>query len=246
MDLSPLTENLESQSMEADETGAVPWTPRDVVWGIIAAAVILLLFVLVSSLIERWAAPLDPGLMVNIGTLVLLIPVWYLTIFRYGSRWSDLGLRPFSLKVIGVGLALFVLFFMINMVYAAILAVFGLEIQPDVIGPLFAEGEIPFLLVFGAVIVAPVVEEIFFRGFVFPGLRNKWGWKVALVGSAALFALVHIIPTSYLPIFLLGAIFAYLYQISGSIWPGILLHTTVNSLAVIVTYAVSQGWVPAP
>ena len=76
-------------------------------------------------------------------------------------------------------------------------------------------------------------------------MEGRWGWKVGLVLSAGLFALVHIFPTSFLPIFLLGAIFAYLYQISGSIWPGILLHTTVNALAVLVTYAVSQGWIPS-
>ncbi|MEW5957318.1 MAG: CPBP family intramembrane glutamic endopeptidase [Chloroflexota bacterium] len=49
-----------------------------------------------------------------------------------------------------------------------------------------------------------------------------------------------------LPIFMLGLIFAYLYQVSGSIWPAILMHILTNTLALSVAYAMSQGWAPLP
>ena len=62
--------------------------------------------------------------------------------------------------------------------------------------------------------------------------------------SAGLFALVHFVPTSILPILLLGLIFAFLYQISGSIWPAILMHMLTNTVALLSAYAVSQGWMP--
>jgi membrane protease YdiL (CAAX protease family) len=41
-------------------------------------------------------------------------------------------------------------------------------------------------------------------------------------------------------------IFAFLYQVSGSIWPAILMHMLTNSLALSAAYAISQGWVPTP
>jgi membrane protease YdiL (CAAX protease family) len=104
----------------------------------------------------------------------------------------------------------------------------------------------PLILLIGGTIVAPIIEEIFFRGFVFAGLRNKWGWQKAALASAGLFALFHILPTSFAPIFILGFIFAFLYQISGSIWPAILMHMLTNTVALVTVYAVSQGWVPAP
>ena len=129
-----------SEQLSQDERFPVPWTPRDVVRGVIASGIVLLLFLLLGDLVQRWEIPLDPGLMVTLGTLVLLLPVWYLTIYQYGVRWTDLGLRAFPLSVLGTGLLLFTLFFIFNIIYAAFLALFGLQIQPDVIGPLF-EGD---------------------------------------------------------------------------------------------------------
>ena len=64
--------------------------------------------------------------------------------------------------------------------------------------------------------------------------------------SAGLFALAHILPTSFLPILILGLIFSLLYHVSGSIWPAILMHMLTNIVALSAAYAISQGWVPAP
>ena len=78
------------------------------------------------------------------------------------------------------------------------------------------------------------------------GLRGKWGWPKAALVSAGLFAVAHVIPTSILPIFILGLIFAFLYQASGSIWPAILMHMLTNTVALLVAYATSQGWLSLP
>jgi membrane protease YdiL (CAAX protease family) len=93
----------------------------------------------------------------------------------------------------------------------------------------------------GGAIIAPVVEEIFFRGFVFGGLRPRYGWVMAAVISSIAFAVLHFTPTAIIPIFILGFIFAFLYQLSGSIWPGILMHVLTNSLALGATYIVANA-----
>ena len=133
----------------------------------------------------------------------------------------------------------------VNLVYASLLGLFGLEIQPD-IELIFESTDLPLALLFGGAVVAPFVEELFFRGFVFSGLRGKWGWPKAALVSAGLFAVAHVIPTSILPIFILGLIFAFLYQASGSIWPAILMHMLTNTVALLVAYATSQGWLSLP
>ena len=58
--------------------------------------------------------------------------------------------------------------------------------------------------------------------------------------------MAHVILTSILPIFILGVIFALLYQISGSIWPAILMHMLTNTIALSIAYAVFQGWISVP
>ncbi len=230
--------------LELPPAPSVPWTPKDVFWGVVSAIVIIILLAVASALVERWGLPLDSSLVVNVGTLMLLIPVWYFTIFKYGTSWADLGLRAFSPATAGMGCGLMIIFFLLNAIYGAILGMFGLQIQPS-IAPVFENSSFPIALFFGGAIVAPLIEEIFFRGFIFSGLRNRWDWKRAAATSAVLFALAHILPTSLLPIFILGIIFAFLYQASGSIWPAILMHGLTNSMALSVAYAISQGWIPA-
>jgi membrane protease YdiL (CAAX protease family) len=234
---------------DAPSTGpsipSVPWTPRDVAWGLLIF-VLWILFLLLAGLIgEKLVLPIDMSLIIIFGEAVLLVPVWYLTIHKYGARWSDLGLRSFRLCTLGIGCGLMLLSVLFNLIYASILAIFDLQIQPDM-DQLFEYTAYPFALLIGGAVVAPFVEEVFFRGFVFTGLMKKLNWKGAALISSALFAIAHVVPTSLLPIFILGWIFAFLYKASGSIWPAILMHMLTNTLALSAAYAISQGWVPMP
>ena len=83
-------------------------------------------------------------------------------------------------------------------------------------------------------ILAPVVEEVFFRGLLFGTLRRHMGVVRAVVLSSVLFALAH--TTSYplesLPLpFVFGVIACVLYQRTGSLLPGIVLHSLINASA---------------
>ncbi len=223
----------------------VPWTPHDVAWGLGTFGLWIGFFVAVSLLGQKLSLPIDAGLVIVFGEAVLLLPAWYFTIYKYGTGWADLGLRRFHPQAVGVGCGLMIIFFSFNWIYGSLLGLFDLQIQPD-IALIFEGTNFPLALLFGGAIVAPFVEEIFFRGFIFTGLREKWGWKRAALASAGLFALAHVLPTSLLPIFILGLVFALLYQASGSIWPAILMHMLTNTLALSIAYAVSQGWIAIP
>jgi membrane protease YdiL (CAAX protease family) len=210
-------------------------------WGLAILGLLLAIVVAVYFLILSHALEPDPGLTVSLAELVLLVPVWWLTVRKYRVGWGSLGLRGFQARMLILGCVLMVLSAAFNLLYGLFLGLFGLRIQPDLI-PIFAGLSSPWLLLVGGAIVAPVVEEIFFRGFVFAGLRGHYGWRRAALLSSALFAVIHALPTAILPIFILGYIFAYLYQRSGSIWPAILMHVATNSLALGAAYfASSQG-----
>ncbi len=224
---------------------SVPWTAKDVGWGLVVF-VLWLFFLLLAALIgETLTLPVDLGLAAIFGEAILLVPVWYLTMRKYGVGWDALGLKNFHPAAVGIGCGLMLLSIFFNLIYASLLALFDLQIQPD-IELIFENTRYPLALLFGGAVIAPVVEEIFFRGFVFTGLLQKWDWKRAALISAALFAVAHLVPTSFLPIFVLGWIFAFLYQTSGSIWPAILMHMLTNTVALSAAYAISQGWVPTP
>lgn len=79
----------------------------------------------------------------------------------------------------------------------------------------------------------PVMEEIFFRGFALSGLVSRFGTLGALVLSSALFALFHLDPRLYVPIFIFGMVLGWLYVSTGSIWPPILAHALQNTAALL-------------
>lgn len=85
-----------------------------------------------------------------------------------------------------------------------------------------------------AVVVAPLAEEILFRGFLYPYLKSIWPQWVALLFTAFLFALVHQHLPVFLPLMWLGIVLALLYEKTGSLWSTITLHALFNSLTLIV------------
>ena len=80
----------------------------------------------------------------------------------------------------------------------------------------------------------------FFRGFVFTGFRQRYGWQRAALISAGLFSAAHRQPLALLPIMILGLIFAYLYQRTESIWPAVIMHVLTNALSLGAAYLISR------
>ncbi len=223
---------------------SVPWTTRDVWLGLAALVLWMVISVAASVAVSLLSLGVDVGLMVSLAELLLLAPVWWFTVRKYKVSWRALGLRSFRGRMVGLGCGLMILSSIFNLFYSLFLALFGLQAQADLV-PIFAELSSPGWLLVGGVIVAPVVEEVFFRGFVFAGLRQRYDWKKAALISSALFAVIHVSPTTMIPIFILGYIFAYLYHRSNSIWPAILMHVSTNALALGLAYVLANTSIPA-
>ena len=230
--------------IEQSQPHSVPWTTRDVWVGFTVLALWLIVSIVVSVWVSFLPLDLDVGLMVSLAELLLLVPVWWLTVRKYKVGWKALGLRSFKGRMVGLGCGLMILSFMFNLFYSLFLALFDLRMQVDLV-PIFAELSSPWWLLAGGVIVAPVAEEVFFRGFVFAGLRQRYDWKKAAFISSALFAVIHVAPTTMIPIFILGYIFTYLYHRSNSIWPAILMHVSTNALALGLAYVLANTGIPA-
>lgn len=218
----------------------VPWTPRDVWLGVLAAALVIaaawgltlaLVALSVDPDVDLWI-----GLFPTLFELLFLAVVWWFTVRKYGASLSTLGFVSFKPLVLVKGLGLlFVAYFFIGL-YAYWLRAYGLEMQPDVT-PVLRELSSPWLLFVAVVVVAPVAEEVFFRSFVFAGLRSRYDWRWAAVISSALFAAAHLQLAFFIPSFILGFLFAYLYQRSDSVWPGMILHLLINGLALGLAYS---------
>jgi membrane protease YdiL (CAAX protease family) len=91
-----------------------------------------------------------------------------------------------------------------------------------------------FLFVLG--VAVPILEELFFRGCLLSALQNRWGPRVALVGSAVCFGVAHMNPVLFPLYFLLGILTGRLAQKRGGLLAPMMFHSLNNlaSLAVIL------------
>jgi membrane protease YdiL (CAAX protease family) len=94
-----------------------------------------------------------------------------------------------------------------------------------------------FLLILTAVVIAPISEELIFRGYIFGVLRRYAGRWWALVISASVFAAIHAHIPSLAGLFVLAVALTLVYEGTGSLWASILMHALFNSITVILTLA---------
>ena len=218
----------------------IPWTIRDVWLGVGFSGLWLVISLAVWFILRHSGLNINAGLFIASAESALLGPVWWLTIRKYKAGWKSLGFREFRWGMVGLGCGLMILSSIFNLIYSRFLAVFNLRPQVDLV-PVFEELSSPWWLLAAGVVIAPMTEEIFFRGFLFGGLWKKYHWQKAAVINSALFALMHLQATAMLPIFILGYIFSYLYYRSSSIWPGILMHVATNALGLGAAYMAAKA-----
>jgi membrane protease YdiL (CAAX protease family) len=95
------------------------------------------------------------------------------------------------------------------------------------------------------IVLAPVVEEFFFRGFMYRALRTRMGVLAAAAVDGGLFGLIHATSgIDAVPVLcVLGFAFCLVYERTGSLYPVIALHAFNNALAYGV--GTESGWLSA-
>jgi membrane protease YdiL (CAAX protease family) len=223
---------------ELPEAAPLPWSLRDT-WLGVAGMLVLVLAMLAGALFLPHSA-LSETVVPIADELIYLLPVAIILGLRRAS-WRLLGFRDFSGNMLGLGCGLLAGAYFITLVHNLILVQLGIAPQGAEIMRLFDMLQSPVGLVLAAVIAAPAVEEIFFRGFLFTGFRQAYGWNKAALLTSGIFALAHLSPVAFIPTFALGYVFAVLYQRANSIWPGILMHFLLNGFGIFVTLLASHS-----
>jgi membrane protease YdiL (CAAX protease family)/uncharacterized RDD family membrane protein YckC len=221
---------------------AVTWTPRDTLWGLVGG---LLLAIIVPPLL---VAPFDPDFdsdgallaaQAIFDVLLLLVAVGVASGWRFRPlrrALGLLGLRRFQLVAIAIMIATLVAYYIAAGLFAS------LVLKPDQedVGGELGVGNSSVLIAVTAVlmivVLAPVAEELFFRGFIFAGLRSRWSlWPAAIV-SGLIFGAVHATTgiTTVVPLAALGLALCWLYDRTGSLWPCVMAHAINNGLALAV------------
>jgi membrane protease YdiL (CAAX protease family) len=214
----------------------------------VAAAFLVGYMIYKQSLDLQWLMSLTSnGLMVSLTTIISVIAgigfVYLFIKLRKGISVAEyLELKPLSRKTMLTVLA----------VMLGLLAVsFGLDRFVDssqnnafMIGTYLTAGWTPLLWI-ATVVFAPLFEEVFFRGFIFVGLRHS---RLGVIGTIILtsvaWASLHAIQYDIYGIasvFVLGLAFGIIRQKTGSLWSTLVLHSLWNLIAMIQTALFIHG-----
>jgi uncharacterized protein len=82
-------------------------------------------------------------------------------------------------------------------------------------------------------VLAPLVEELVFRGLLYGWLAGRWGKNVGWIVSSIAFAAAHAEPAHIVLVFPLGLLFGWLRQRTDSLLPSLVAHIANNSLALV-------------
>lgn len=139
-----------------------------------------------------------------------------------------LGFRSFKRSAFGWMALTFFLYLAFTIFYSLVIT----EPKQKDIAESFGPTVVQVLLI---VIAAPIAEETCFRGMLFGGLREKLPRLVAALITGLIFGGLHALTgvTAVPPLIVFGFLLALLYERTGSIVPGILLHMLNNSIALL-------------
>lgn len=118
---------------------------------------------------------------------------------------------------------------------------FHWDVTPQYAVELLLEGKNPWRLgwlLFLAVVLAPVSEEILFRGFLHPLLKSRLPVMVAWVVTALIFAAIHFHALTFPQLFVVGLVLGAVYEITGSLALCMVVHMCFNLASAMAILAV--------
>ncbi len=166
---------------------------------------------------------------------LILVPLFVL---RGRGAARLLGLRAPSMSALGWGMAALVAAWIVVVAYQVLVDALDIEVLKPV-SAIHGEESFTMLAVvltgIAVLLMAPLAEEIFHRGFLVGAIARRWGPAAAVVISAAIFSVLHFDVGSLIPFFIVGVAFALAYLKSRNLWASISAHFIFNLVAFAVT-----------
>ena len=172
---------------------------------------------------------------------VIFAVVWLFWRVGHKRPWQALGLKKsgqshWLLRALGHGAALFVVMLGLSMLLSALLPT---GLPPQNVAALIDRAQTPWekaVPILAAGILAPISEEVLFRGFFYQSLRTKFGTGMSILLAAMLFGCMHFDPYRLLPLMLGGIWLNILYVRSDSLYSPMVAHSVWNILMTAAMY----------
>jgi len=157
------------------------------------------------------------------------------------SGWAELGLtgRKLSRSMLMGILTGLVSAIIVLAVGTLIVQVLGREPQIQPVEKI-AKQAVNFwqiaLFIFAGSVLAPFKEELVFRGFLYPSMRDRFGVTWGIILTAAFFAMLHGDLIRFIPLLIGGIVLNLLYQQTGSLYSPVVAHGVWNGVMSLLTF----------
>ncbi len=213
----------------------VPWTVSEAISLLVVVALVTNFATYFYSVSAKAASFYNIFLFASfLQTALIFLGIFTFLRWKYRFPISSIGLHTTNIarkvfKGLGYGILLFCVVVLAGIVLQTIFTYTPQE-QPFARLLLEAKNEyqIVVLAVFG-ILLAPLGEELLFRGFIYRALRNKTGIFWANLISAVLFSALHFDPFRFIPLTLGGMALAWVYENTGSLFSSIAAHGAWNA-----------------
>ncbi len=165
-----------------------------------------------------------------------LITLTYFAMKRRGLKLREL-LRPGKATLLlglGLGILLLILEHGVTAVTEKVLG--PSETQEVLLKAATSSLKSFSLLFFLGALVAPLSEEIYFRGYMFRAMRQRLSPCLAAVLNGIYFGISHMDAAAFLAVAILGSILAYAYEKKDSLFLVVIAHAFVNATAIVAAY----------
>jgi membrane protease YdiL (CAAX protease family) len=236
--------------------GPKPWTMADLGLGVVWVLTVIITLGAVMGAVSRLTGEeaTEPGPLVTLGLQLVLYVVIGVGIVLF-MRHRQVGIRDafglgrtIDLPAVGWGVVFCFAFLPLIGLTAGIVDTLyemaGIEQNRQTVVNWYLEHKEPVTrLMIGvfAVIVAPIAEECFFRGLVYPTIKQRYGVVTALLVASVGFAMIHGHLPSLAPLFVLGLGLALAYEWTGSVLTPIVMHAAFNGLTLVSMIRISNG-----
>lgn len=177
------------------------------------------------------------------GTFLNLVLAFVLLVRMFHSgRLEALGLKKHSLKaLIGAPVAGYIVVLLIHFLldraglFQWIEQATDAPAEQSIVSVLRTSSDVPLIAVicFSAAIAAPLVEELIFRGYLYPIMKKYTGVWFALISTSLLFGIIHVSLVPLIPLAIFGAVLVLLYEYTGTIWTPIIAHCIFNTATLV-------------
>lgn len=200
----------------------------------------------------------EPGLWATVliavtNFLVLTGSVWTFGVLRRKVSWRSFGLIPLPDKLwqtalIGTALAVGILplrmaagGLALGIEYLIYGEITSLNMRQDLFSVGLDTWYGALLILIGIGVLAPIAEELFFRGLLYDFFRQKTGVRGGILISSILFGLAHFDSLAVvLSSFVMGLVMAYAVERTRSLWIAIFMHVATNTGAMLLLVVMTR------